>query len=66
MNYEKTSQKGMFEITTGFDSDIRFFFRITKLHGIETAFFNRLFAVRINKTKKVESIPNMQRRQGFC
>lgn len=64
-NFEKITRKGVFEITTGYDSDIRFFFRITMLHGLETAFFNRLFAIRINTTQKVESVPNMQRRQGW-
>lgn len=65
INWEKTQQKGIFEITTGFDSDIKFFFRITKLHGIETAAFNRLFSIRINRTKPIQKIPLMQRREGW-
>ena len=65
LNWEKTEQKGIFEITTGFDSDIKFFFRITKLHGIEMAVFNRLLSIRINRTKPIQKIPLMQRREGW-
>ena len=49
MNWDKMIQKGMFEITNGYDSGIRFYFRITKLHGFEIAFLNRLFAIKLNK-----------------
>ncbi len=45
-NWEKVTQKGVFEFTTGYDSDIKFFFRITKLHGIELAFFNHLLSIK--------------------
>ena len=48
-NWEKVSRKWNFEFTTGYDSDIKFFFRITKLHGLEMAFFSHLFSVRYRK-----------------
>ena len=48
-NWEKVSRKWNFEFTTGYDSDIKFFFRITKLHGLETAFFSHLFSIRYKR-----------------
>ena len=51
-NWERTSKKWNFDFNWGYDSDIKFFFRITKLHGIEIAVFNRLFSVRYKKLLK--------------
>lgn len=64
LNWEKTQQIGIFEVTTGIDSNIKFFFRITKLHGIETAFFNRLFSIRINKVNFDEEKRNDLSKDG--
>lgn len=45
MNYEKAKIWKGWKITTGYDENIKFFFRISKLYGLEMAFFNRLLSV---------------------
>ena len=45
MNYEKAKTYKRLRITIGYDEDIKFFFRISKLHGLEIAFFNWLFSI---------------------
>ena len=45
MNYENTKLVGKLEIRFGYDENIRWFFRITKLNGIELALFNRLINI---------------------
>lgn len=45
MNFEKFKKVGKFRITWGYDEDIKFFFRLTKFHGLEIVMFNRLLSV---------------------
>lgn len=53
-NWEKTKKIGKFEIIYGYDSDIKFYLRITKLHGIEISFFNRLLSINFIKNDKTK------------
>ena len=46
LNYETIKTWKKIEITTGFDENIRFFFRLGKQFGLELAFFNRLLAIK--------------------
>jgi hypothetical protein len=45
MNFEKMKVWRGLKVTIGYDENIKFFFRASKLHGLEIAFFNRLLSV---------------------